>query len=91
MNYDDEMQRKNILKLREKLEALPPYCGEFMRGIENVTSHRTRLAYAYDLTLFFNYLKTEGGFSERQINDVSILNKLTLTDKKKKNMVLGMW
>lgn len=83
MNYDDEMQRKNILKLREKLEVLPPYCGEFMRGIENVTSHRTRLAYAYDLTLFFNYLKTEGGFSERQINDVSILNKLTLTDLEK--------
>ncbi|MCQ2978868.1 MAG: tyrosine-type recombinase/integrase [Clostridia bacterium] len=82
MDYNDEMQRKNILKLREKLENMPPYCGDFFRGIENVTSHRTRLAYAYDLNLFFNYLR-QAGFSERQINDVNILNKLTLTDLEK--------
>lgn len=82
MNYDDEMQRKNILKLREKLNDMPDYCGEFFRGIENVTSHRTRLAYAYDLKLFFNYLEYEG-FSEKEINNVSLLDKLTLTDLEK--------
>lgn len=78
MNYNDELQDKNILKLREKLEFLPPYCNEFFRGIENVTSHRTRLAYAYDLTLFFNYLK-KNGYTDKQLSDVSILDKLTIT------------
>ena len=79
MTYNDEQQDQNILKLREKLKDLPPYCAEFMRGIENITSHRTRLAYAYDLSIFFNYLKNNG-YTEAQLRDVKILNKITLTE-----------
>ncbi len=79
MSYNEELQNKNILKLRKMLDELPDYCSDFFRGIENVTSHRTRLAYAYDLTLFFNYLK-EKGYS---VDRFEILNLLTVSDLEK--------
>lgn len=38
------------------METLPAFCKAFFRGIEEYTSSRTRLAYAYDIRLFFEYL-----------------------------------
>ena len=48
-NYHDEMNKENVLKLRRLMEELPEFCRQFFRGIEQTTSSRTRLAYAYDL------------------------------------------
>ncbi len=45
-----------MLKLRELMTTLPTFCREFFLGIKDTTSTRTRLAYAYDLRLFFEYL-----------------------------------
>lgn len=55
-NYHDEQNKQNILKLRAVLDTLPSFCRDFFRGIENYTSARTRLAYAYDIRLFFEFL-----------------------------------
>jgi len=55
-NYHDEQNKQNILKMRAVLETLPGFCKTFFRGIEEYTSTRTRLAYAYDIRLFFEYL-----------------------------------
>jgi len=55
-NYHDEQNKQNILKIRAVLDTLPSFCKDFFRGIENYTSTRTRLAYAYDLRLFFEFL-----------------------------------
>lgn len=55
-NYHEEQNKKNILRMREVLSSLPPFCKQFFRGIENTTSARTRLAYAYDIRLFFEYI-----------------------------------
>lgn len=55
-NYHDEQNRKNILKLRELLGTLPPFCRQFFRGIEDTTASRTRIAYAYDIRIFFEFL-----------------------------------
>ena len=55
-NYHDELNKKNILKLRELLAGLPPFCKQFFRGIEDVTASRTRIAYAYDLKVFFEFI-----------------------------------
>lgn len=54
--YHEEVDIKNELKLRELLTTLPPFCKQFFIGIESRTQSRTRLAYAYDLTCFFDYL-----------------------------------
>lgn len=64
-NYHDEENKKNILKMREVLSTLPPFCKQFFRGIENQTSARTRLAYAYDVRLFFEFLHETNGICKK--------------------------
>lgn len=57
MSTYQESQKKHItLQLRELLQELPPYIFDFFRGIEHTTSSNTRLAYAYDLRIFFHYI-----------------------------------
>lgn len=48
-----------MLKLRELLKQLPGYMSGFFLSLENATLPLTRLNYAYDLRLFFSYLKNE--------------------------------
>ncbi len=83
MNYHDQQNKNNILKLRAVLETLPPYCREFFRGIENYTSTRTRLAYAYDIRLFFEFLHdTNSHCAKLDIRDypLSLLDAVTRVD-----------
>ena len=56
LSYSEETDKKNIQKLRSLLLELPPYCKDFFRGIEPNTQSRTRIAYAYDLNVFFTFL-----------------------------------
>ena len=82
-NYHDEQNMQNILKMRAVLETLPPFCKTFFRGIEEYTSARTRLAYAYDLRLFFEYLHEQNAICAKvNIKDIPItlLENLTRLD-----------
>ncbi len=82
-NYHDQININNDLKLREMLKELPRFCMTFFRGIEYTTSSRTRIAYAYDLGVFFNYIKdTNPAYADIEINhfSVDILNKITVDD-----------
>ena len=54
--YHEQRDRKNEAKLQELLSALPPFCADFFRGIEPSTSSMTRLSYAYDISMFFDFL-----------------------------------
>ena len=56
MNYHEQQNIENVKKMRDVLEELPPFCKQFFRGINDTTSARTRLAYAYDVRLFFEFL-----------------------------------
>lgn len=56
-NYHDQVNIDNTEKLRALLKALPKFCQYFFRGIEPTTSSRTRIAYAYDMGVFFEFLK----------------------------------
>lgn len=56
-SYHDQVNIDNAIKLRNLLENLPRFCRDFFRGIEPTTSSRTRIAYAYDLGVFFEFLK----------------------------------
>ena len=55
-NYHDQQNRHNITKLRQIINDLPEFTSEFFRGIEHKTSSQTRIAYAYDLRIFFRFL-----------------------------------
>jgi integrase/recombinase XerC len=82
-NYHDEQNRQNILKMRAVVETLPSFCKTFFRGIEDYTSARTRLAYAYDIRLFFEYLHEKNAIcAKMEIRDfpLSLLDQLTRLD-----------
>lgn len=55
-NYHEEVAKQNILKMRAVITTLPGFCRDYFRSIEEIASARTRLAYAYDLRVFFEYL-----------------------------------
>jgi site-specific recombinase XerD len=57
--YSIQRSQLNIIKLRKILRDLPPFCSEYFRGIEPNTSILTRINYAYDLRLFFEFLTNE--------------------------------
>ena len=72
-NYYLDRNRNNMRKLNEMLGDLPPFCSVFFIGIQDTTTPLTRLNYAVDLKLFFNYLVTyETQFYNRQIQSITI-------------------
>ena len=82
-NYHDEQNKQNIIKLRAVLATLPPFCKTFFRGIEEYTSTRTRLAYAYDIRLFFEFLHEKNSVcAKMEITDypLSLLDRLSRMD-----------
>ena len=81
--YYEQKDIENIKKLREMMTTLPPFCTEFFRGIEPRTSTRTRIAYAYDLSVFFDFLKKENPvFSKMERMDLTLdyLDQISVTD-----------
>lgn len=62
-NYFNQRDNENFGKLIKILdEDLPTFCEDFFIAMEDRTTTLTRLAYAYDLKLFFRYLVTESRF-----------------------------
>ena len=82
-NYHDEQNKQNILKMRAVLDTLPSFCRTFFRAIEDYTSSRTRLAYAYDIRLFLEFLHEQNpSCSKMEITDypVGLLDQITRMD-----------
>ena len=81
LSYFDERSQKCTLKLREILRtSLPEFCDDFFIGIENQTSPLTRLNYARDLVIFFEWLKSYTSIvNGKEIKDLTIddLKKIT--------------
>lgn len=81
--YHEQKDIENIKKLRQIIRELPPFCVEYFRGIEPRTSSRTRIAYAYDLTVFFDFLKKENPFFgklERMDVKLEYMDQITVSD-----------
>jgi len=57
--FSIQQNQQNIQKLRAVLHELPEFCRDFFRAIEPNTSILTRINYAYDLRLFFEFLTTQ--------------------------------
>ena len=81
--YSQQVDIENEIKLRGLLLKLPKFASEFFRGIESTTASRTRIAYAYDLIVFFNWLKDVNpalsGTDVRNV-DINILDSLKAVD-----------
>ena len=57
--YHEQTDMENTLKLREVLKTLPGMAGDFFRAVSTTTSTSTRIKYAYDIRIFFQFLLSE--------------------------------
>lgn len=81
-NYFKDRDETNILKLQDLKRELPFFCSEFFMGIESNTTPLTRLGYAIDLKIFFDFLTREmPEFYGKNIKELTIddLEKITST------------
>ena len=81
LSYHEQEDIENTKRIRGILKELPPFCTDFFRGIEPRTSARTRLAYAYDLKTFFDFLKQANPeLKTKELRDfpLSILDEIKL-------------
>ncbi len=62
----------DIDKVAELLEELPPFCADYFLGIETRTSAQTRLKYAYDLRIFFDYLTQKKYKGEIKVTSLTL-------------------
>ena len=87
MKTDKYDQIKLNAKLKILQMELPGFTVDYFRGISDQTQIKTRIAYAFDLRIFFHYLLTEQSrFSARSgIKDfnVSDLDQISATDIEK--------
>ncbi|PJJ28154.1 tyrosine-type recombinase/integrase [Lacrimispora celerecrescens] len=83
LSYHQQKDIENVKHLRQLVKELPKFCGDFFRGIEPRTSSRTRIAYAYDLKVFFDFLIKENPvIGKLQVQDITLdhLESLRVVD-----------
>ena len=81
--YHEQVDIENTKKLRELMDTLPSFTKDFFRGIEPVTASRTRIAYAYDLRVFFDFLITNNNtWASKGIDGIRLddLDQITLSN-----------
>ncbi len=83
-NYFNERDKSVTRRLREIRDTLPEFCEEFFVGIEPQTTALTRLNYAYDLRIFFDFLlhnvRAFRGYKDVTEFTIEDLSKITLVN-----------
>lgn len=81
-SYFEERTISSLERIRKIADNLPYYVEEFFVGIENRTTPLTRLNYAYDLRIFFDFLSRKVFRGKKEVLDISIedLDKLAASD-----------
>lgn len=83
LTYHEQVKVNNTLRLRELLKTMPPFAKDYFRAIEPTTSTRTRISYAYDIRVFFQFLLDENpAFKNKTMDDftVDVLDRLKSID-----------
>ena len=81
--YHEQKDVENILRLREVLTTLPPFCRDYFRAIDTTTTTKTRISYAYDIRIFFQFLLDENpAFKNYKMTDftVDVLDQIKALD-----------
>ena len=79
-SYFDKLEKENTIKLRAMINSLPYFCKDFFRGIEPRTTSKTRISYAYDLSVFFEFLKKNNPKFKNNSFKLSDLENLKVLD-----------
>lgn len=83
VTYKEQNDIQNTLKLREVLSTLPDFCRDYFRAIDTTTTTKTRISYAYDIRIFFQFLlDTNPAFKDRTLRDfkVDVLDQIKAAD-----------
>lgn len=73
ITYHEQTDMENTLKLRDVLKTLPPFCKDYFRAVEPTTTTKTRISYAYDIRIFFQFLLDENpSFKNYTMQDFSV-------------------
>lgn len=81
--YHEHTDIENTLRLRQVLATLPPFCRDYFRAIDATTTTKTRISYAYDIRIFFQFLlETNPSLKEKNMTDltVQILDQVKAVD-----------
>lgn len=79
-NYHKQINVKYTQQLREVLAGLPPFCKDYFRGVDQTTSVRTRINYAYDIRTFFRFLRqVNPDLGKKPITEISLQDLEALT------------
>lgn len=76
--YQEQSYIDNTLRLRDILNSMPAFAKDFFRSIEPTTSAKTRISYAYDIRIFFQFL----------INENPVFKHYKMTDFKVQDLEL---
>ncbi len=79
-NYFLQRKVKVLSKIDEILKKLPPFVTEYFVGIENNSSPLTRLNYAVDLQIFFDYVLNKYDYESVTAIPLSVLDRITASD-----------
>ena len=93
-DYHDQTRIARTRHLRVLVRELPDVCANYFIAIEQLTSPLTRLSYAYDLKLFFQYLSEElPKFRGKAIPDFTIedIRKVTKQDLERYAQYLSLY
>lgn len=84
MEYNEEINLENKRKLYQLLKELPKFCQDFFRYLDTRnTSSRTRLSYAYDIRLFFEFIQRNNPVYEKMDMKnipIAVLDEITPLD-----------
>ena len=83
VTYHEQTDVENTLRLRDVLKTLPPFCKDFFRAIEPRTTTKTRISYAYDIRIFFQFLLEQNpAFRDWSIDafTVDVLDQIKAVD-----------
>ena len=81
--YHEKRETEYVLQLRKLLEELPPYTTDYFRALEQKSSAKTRISYAYDFQVFLRFLiEKNPALTDKSIREITLndLNNLTALD-----------
>lgn len=82
-SYHEQMKIEYTEKLRDILSTMPSFCKDFFRAIDQTSSAKTKLSYAYDIRLFFNFIvETNPLYKDCKLTDLKLdmLNNIKVQD-----------
>lgn len=80
VTYREATDLQNTQMLREVLATLPSFVKDYFRAVDARTTAKTKLSYAYDLRVFFEFLKAMNPlYKDRELRDFTLENLERLT------------